>query len=161
VKHVKYSFGTVRRLWDWYEFACVVYCSNINEVKNPSLSQTIIHIKGLAPTFSVEYYVILESNICAFLHADEYFYDVLKCMHFIIFVFNGSTALVGPASFQFPDLFTSGRTPWAGDQLVARPLPKHRTAQTQNKHTYVPKHLCPKWDSNARSQRPSERRQIS
>jgi hypothetical protein len=26
--------------------------------------------------------------------------------------------------------FTGGRTPWTGDQLVARPLPKHRTTQT-------------------------------
>jgi hypothetical protein len=32
--------------------------------------------------------------------------------------------------------FTDGRTPWTSDQLVARPLPKHRTTQTQNKHTY-------------------------
>jgi hypothetical protein len=24
------------------------------------------------------------------------------------------------------------------DQLIARPLPKHRTAQTQNKHIYTP-----------------------
>jgi hypothetical protein len=29
-------------------------------------------------------------------------------------------------------LFTDGRTPWASDQLVARPLPKHGTTQTQN-----------------------------
>jgi hypothetical protein len=35
------------------------------------------------------------------------------------------------ASFQFPDLYTIGRIPWASDQLVARPLPKRRTAQTQ------------------------------
>jgi hypothetical protein len=34
------------------------------------------------------------------------------------------------AAFQSPDLFTIGRTPWTVDQLVARPLPKHRTAQT-------------------------------
>jgi hypothetical protein len=27
-----------------------------------------------------------------------------------------------------------GRTPWTGDQLVARPLLTHRTTQTQNKH---------------------------
>jgi hypothetical protein len=26
--------------------------------------------------------------------------------------------------------FTDGRTPWAGDQLVARPLPKHGATQT-------------------------------
>jgi hypothetical protein len=42
------------------------------------------------------------------------------------------------ASFQFPDLFTIGRTPWTGDQFVARPLPKHRTAQTQSEHIYTP-----------------------
>jgi hypothetical protein len=35
---------------------------------------------------------------------------------------------------QFLDHFTDGRTPWTGDQLVARPLPEHRTTQTQNKH---------------------------
>jgi hypothetical protein len=52
--------------------------------------------------------------------------------------FNSSTALVGLASFQSPDLFTIGRTPWMSDQLAARPLPKHRTAQTQNKYIYTP-----------------------
>jgi hypothetical protein len=43
-------------------------------------------------------------------------------------------------SFLFPDLFTiSRRTSWTSDQRVARPLvPKHRTAQTQNKHIYTP-----------------------
>jgi hypothetical protein len=30
-------------------------------------------------------------------------------------------------------LYTVGRTPWTGDQLVARPLPTRRTTQTQNK----------------------------
>jgi hypothetical protein len=30
-------------------------------------------------------------------------------------------------AFQFHCHFTDGRTPWTGDQLVARPLPKHRT----------------------------------
>jgi hypothetical protein len=40
--------------------------------------------------------------------------------------------------FQFPDLFTIGRTPWTSDQLVTRPLPKQRTAQTQNKHICTP-----------------------
>jgi hypothetical protein len=28
--------------------------------------------------------------------------------------------------FQFFNLYTVGRTPWTGDQPVARPLPKHR-----------------------------------
>jgi hypothetical protein len=31
------------------------------------------------------------------------------------------------SEFQFHDHFTDGRAPWSGDQLVARPLPKHRT----------------------------------
>jgi hypothetical protein len=41
------------------------------------------------------------------------------------------------AAFQFSDLFTIGRTPWTSDQLIARPLPKHRREQTQNKHIRV------------------------
>jgi hypothetical protein len=55
------------------------------------------------------------------------------------FFFTGSTAPVGPGlCFQFHDHFTDGRTPWTSDQLVARPLPKHRTTQTQNKHIHTP-----------------------
>jgi hypothetical protein len=37
--------------------------------------------------------------------------------------------------FSFLILYTVGRTPWTGDQLIARPLPTHRTTQTQNKRT--------------------------
>jgi hypothetical protein len=40
------------------------------------------------------------------------------------------------AAFYSPDLFTIGSTPWTCDQPVARSLPKHRTAQTQNKRIY-------------------------
>jgi hypothetical protein len=32
-------------------------------------------------------------------------------------------------------IYTVGRIPWTGDQPVARPLPRHRTAQTQDKRT--------------------------
>jgi hypothetical protein len=42
------------------------------------------------------------------------------------------------SAFQFHDHFRDGRTPWTSDQLVARPLPKHRTTQTQNKHIHTP-----------------------
>jgi hypothetical protein len=38
-------------------------------------------------------------------------------------------------TFQFLNLHTVGRSPWTGDQPVARPLPTHRTTQTQNKRT--------------------------
>jgi hypothetical protein len=40
------------------------------------------------------------------------------------------------SSFSFMIIFTDGRIPWTSDQLVARPLPKHRTTQTQNKHIH-------------------------
>jgi hypothetical protein len=39
--------------------------------------------------------------------------------------------------FAFLILYTVGRTPWAGDQPVPRPLPTHGTTQAQNKHTYI------------------------
>jgi hypothetical protein len=37
--------------------------------------------------------------------------------------------------FQFLNLNTIGRTPWTGDQPLARPLPTNRTTQTENKRT--------------------------
>jgi hypothetical protein len=46
------------------------------------------------------------------------------------------TALVGLGRFfSFLILYTVGKTPWTGDQTVVRPLPTHRTTQTQNKRT--------------------------
>jgi hypothetical protein len=43
--------------------------------------------------------------------------------------------------FSFLNLYTVGRTPWTGDQPVARPLPAHITTQTQNKRTQRPSHI--------------------
>jgi hypothetical protein len=60
--------------------------------------------------------------------------------------------------FSFVILYTVCRTPWAGDQSVARPLPTHRTTQTQNKGTHV--HRCLKWDSNPRPPSSSAGRQF-
>jgi hypothetical protein len=52
----------------------------------------------------------------------------------VVILFNyGSTAFVGPwPLFQFLNLYTVGRTLWTGDQPFARPLPTHKTTQTQN-----------------------------
>jgi hypothetical protein len=33
--------------------------------------------------------------------------------------------------------YSVGKTPWTGDQPVARPLPTHRTTQTQNKRIQI------------------------
>jgi hypothetical protein len=50
-----------------------------------------------------------------------------------------SLSLYGPLNlgryFSFLILYTVGRTPWTGDQPVARPLPTYLTTQTQNKRT--------------------------
>jgi hypothetical protein len=53
------------------------------------------------------------------------------------------------AFFQFLNLCTVGRTPWTGDQPVARPLPTHMITQTQNKRTQY-RHPCLEWNSNPR-----------
>jgi hypothetical protein len=37
--------------------------------------------------------------------------------------------------FSFLIFYPVGRTPWTGEQRIARPLPAHRAAQTQNKRT--------------------------
>jgi hypothetical protein len=42
------------------------------------------------------------------------------------------------SSFSFMIIFTDGRTLGTSDQLVVRPLPKHKTTQTQNKHIHTP-----------------------
>jgi hypothetical protein len=42
------------------------------------------------------------------------------------------------SNFQFHDRFIDDGTPWTSDQLAARPLPKQRTTQTQNKHIHIP-----------------------
>jgi hypothetical protein len=51
----------------------------------------------------------------------------------------GSTALcwVLARYLSFLTFYTVGRTPWTGDQPVARPLPAHRTAQTQKKRRQI------------------------
>jgi hypothetical protein len=55
------------------------------------------------------------------------------------FIHHGSTVLCGAwPLLQFCNLFyTDGRTLWTSDQPVARPLPTHRTTQTQNKRKQI------------------------
>jgi hypothetical protein len=80
--------------------------------------------------------------------------------YYYYYYYYGSTAVLDPGRFfSFLILYTVGRTPWTGDQPIARPLPTHRTTQTQNKRTQY-RHPCLEWDSNTGSQRSSERRQF-
>jgi hypothetical protein len=76
---------------------------------------------------------------------------IFMLVHSFIHSFvNGSTAfLLGPGlSFSFVIFFyTDGRTPWTSAQPVTRPLPTHRTTQTQNKRTHRYPYF--EWDSNS------------
>jgi hypothetical protein len=78
---------------------------------------------GLCLVYVVMYFAISTSaSYCVFILFFEWLYS--PC---------------GPwPLFQSPNLFTIGRTRGANDQLITRPLPKHRTAHTQNKHIYTP-----------------------
>jgi hypothetical protein len=66
--------------------------------------------------------------------------DVRESIH-VLFELFLSLALQHPwalgSDFQFHDHFTDVRTPCMSDQLVARPLPKHMTTQTQNKYIHI------------------------
>jgi hypothetical protein len=61
--------------------------------------------------------------------------------HYTFFIYSSMLLqpFVGPWPFlQFRNIFyADGRTPWTSDQSVARPLPKHRTTQTQNKRIHI------------------------
>jgi hypothetical protein len=63
--------------------------------------------------------------------------QVVAISHLLTSSLSGSTALLLGLGLSFSLLiyYTVGRTPWTGDQPVARPLPTHRTTQTKNKST--------------------------
>jgi hypothetical protein len=64
------------------------------------------------------------------------FTDFITITEYLWFFYHGSAALCWVlGAFQFLNLYTIHRTPWTGDQPVARPLSTHRTTQTQNKRT--------------------------
>jgi hypothetical protein len=51
---------------------------------------------------------------------------------FLLPPYSGARSHIGAHGWLLSSLsFTGGRTPWTGDQVVARPLLKHRTTQTQ------------------------------
>jgi hypothetical protein len=56
-------------------------------------------------------------------------------MPFFIFLLCLYSSFLGLRHFfSFLSLYTVGRAPWTVYQPVTRPLPTHRTTQTQNKH---------------------------
>jgi hypothetical protein len=66
-----------------------------------------------------------------------YCYCYCYYYYYYYYYYYGSTALCLALApfFSLLILYRVSRTPWTGDRPVARPLPIHRTTQTQNKHT--------------------------
>jgi hypothetical protein len=104
----------------------------------------LCHIFSLNNVFSVTFkytgfcYIF---NILRNPRKRNYILQIIVNFHSVIHIWLYSP-LLGPAAFfRFVILYKFGRTPWTGDQPVARSLPTHRTAQTQNKrkHTSVPR----------------------
>jgi hypothetical protein len=56
-------------------------------------------------------------------------------------------------------LRTISRTPWTGDQLVARPLYLYKNTEKRTYNTNT-KHPCPEWASYPRSRSPRQRRPL-
>jgi hypothetical protein len=85
------------------------------------------------------------SGQCSLTVSSEYYYlntTIHKSLSFIKLIaykfWNFFQWLFQPIQgpgllFSSVSFSTDGRTPWTSVQLVARPLPKHRTTQTQNK----------------------------
>jgi hypothetical protein len=76
----------------------------------------------------------INQSIHPSIHPSVYL-SVHPSIHLSIHLWLSSPLLDLGRFFSFLFLYTFGRTPSMGDHLVARPLPTHRTTQTQNKRT--------------------------
>jgi hypothetical protein len=81
--------------------------------------------------------VALKDRLLVSIETDRHWSTVRQRKGFLLYSIMAVQPFVGHWSlFQFLNLYTVGRTPWMGDQPVARP-PTHRTTQIQNKRTQI------------------------
>jgi hypothetical protein len=73
-------------------------------------------------------YLSINPSIYLSIHLFIYLSTIYLSIHLSIYRFTAFCWTLAAFS-------VVGRTAWTGDQPVARPLPTHRPAQTQNKHT--------------------------
>jgi hypothetical protein len=103
-----------------------------------------IHKSGDSTYFSVSLVCTYYTTQSHYPEKPHHVSSSLWKPHVLFINFHSSMALqpfVGPwPLLQFRNLYTAGRTPWTGDQSVARPLPTHRTTQAQDKRTH--KYKC-------------------
>jgi hypothetical protein len=87
-----------------------------------------IYLSTYPPTY-LPTYLSIYLSIYLYICLSIYLYICLSvCLSVCLSPFAGPWPL-----FSFLIFYTVGRTPWTGDQRVAKPLPAHRKAQTQNK----------------------------
>jgi hypothetical protein len=93
------------------------------------------------------YYCYYNSRIHCYYY-NYYYYFIISIATFFFplalqpqFV-PSPTSMKLSVSLRFSRSYIFDRTPWAGDQLVARPLQKNAHIHTNTKHP------CPEWDSN-------------
>jgi hypothetical protein len=71
-----------------------------------------------------------------YIHTSIYLSVCLSvCLSIYLSIYLQSFLLDLGRFINFFILYTAGRTPWTGDQSVARPLPTHRTTETQDKRS--------------------------
>jgi uncharacterized protein (DUF58 family) len=89
------------------------------------------------PTYAyITWYTGTETFLFAFTLIPAMYFLTIALIKSIYVSIYGSTALCWTlAAFSFLIVYMVCRTTWTGDQPVARPLPTHRTPQTQNKRT--------------------------
>jgi hypothetical protein len=83
---------------------------------------------------------ISRSSVTNLVSVGKMFQSLLTVIRRQIFLFQWLFQPIQGSGLLFSSVinfFTDGRNPWTNNQAVARPLPKHRTTQTQNKRTHT------------------------
>jgi hypothetical protein len=89
-------------------------------------------------------YLSIYLSVCLSIYLSIYLSVCLSiylfiCLSIYLSIYLTALCWTLTAFFSFLIFYTVGGTPWMGEQPVARPLPPHRTAQTQNKRTQTSK----------------------
>jgi hypothetical protein len=103
--------------------ACIINHIRIS-LEGTRNSTKVLRVAGFRTEIRTEYLPIRGQNFTA---------TRLEFNYVSIHLWLYSTLLDLGCFFSFLIIFTVGRTIWTGDQPVAKPLPTHRTTQTQNK----------------------------
>jgi hypothetical protein len=104
-----------------------LFVHSIFHIPLPSLSLSLFCILK----FSTEWNYERTSTFIESCKAEPVLWEAAHSRHYSSFIHQWLySPLLGPGLFFiFVIFFTDGRTPWTGDQPVARPLPTHRTTQ--------------------------------